>query len=120
MSYSVKLTDMQRVAEAMRVLHILVNCNGRRLLNLELASKARWVTWNPDSPMLTVRMAPRAMRRQLQKDQFRPVYGYMGPPRSRKPSLNSEPTEKPRSVLSSERQQYERDMAEQLRDWRNE
>lgn len=128
-SYKVKPTQMQRVAEAMRVLHILVNCNGRRFQSLELASKMQWITWDETSPMLTVPMATRAERRKLQGKQFRPVYGYVGPKDSPfdvnarrtvdEPNLVAPAEPEQTSTIPQERQEYERHMAEQLVGWRN-
>lgn len=53
--------------------------NGRRLLQLELRARYRVINYEIHSPALYAPMAPRRLRRKLQKKNFRPVYGYRGP-----------------------------------------
>lgn len=70
---------MDRVAEAMRYLAHFANLTGRRFQRAYEMSRARIIQIQHGSPMLTVPMAPRRLRRELQGKKFRPVYGYRGP-----------------------------------------
>ena len=71
------------VADAFRVLWIMIKTKGRRLQNIYDRSREKLLAVDqiPDSPMLRAKMAPRAHRRQLARlrgEPFRPVYGYKG------------------------------------------
>jgi hypothetical protein len=69
------------IAAAFAEIGRLANLNGRRLDRAYAAYRARWIPILHGSPMLTAKMAPRKVRRQIARESglpWRPVYGYRG------------------------------------------
>lgn len=65
------------VARAFKWLAYYVNLSGRRYDRLYALSRARFIPVEPNAAQ-AVKMAPRALRRELQGREFIPVYGYHG------------------------------------------